>query len=163
MSYIALQRESAYHAAGNSCFARMTDRPGILPKEAEEVSTGGFNRYVGPMYRLPDADGGAVRRFAFVIAEKHMNAAGSAHGGMLMTLADVAMSRTSRLATGARDVSTVSLNCDFVGPGRLGDLVEARVCISRSARTMVFLSAELYAGERLLLVASGLWKIAVES
>jgi uncharacterized protein (TIGR00369 family) len=162
MFYIALQRESAYHAMENACFALMTHRPGVLPEEAHEVSTSGFNRYVGPLYRLPDADGGAVKRFAFVVADKHMNAAGSAHGGMLMTLADAAMSRTARLATDAEGVSTVSLNCDFVGPGRLGDLVEARVRISRRARTMVFLSAELYAGERLLLVASGLWKIAVE-
>jgi uncharacterized protein (TIGR00369 family) len=141
----------------------MADRPHGLPQEAQEVSTGGFNLTVGPFYRLPDVDGGALRRFAFVIADKHMNAAGSVHGGMLMTFADMAMGQTSRLETGAKGGSTVSLNCDFVGPGRLGDVVEARVRVSRRARTMVFLSAELFASDRLLLVATGLWKIIVES
>jgi acyl-coenzyme A thioesterase 13 len=161
--YIALQRENAYQGKETPSLARMMDRPQGLPEEALELPLVGFNLYVGPLYRLPDGDGGALRRFTFVIADKHMNAAGSAHGGMLMTLADVAMSQSARLETGANGVNTVSLNCDFVGPGRLGDLAEARVRVSRRARTMVFQSAELYAGDRLLLVATGLWKIVVES
>ena len=134
----------------------MTERPPGLPAEAEEVSVGGFNLTVGPLFRLPDAEGGAVTRFAFAVAEKHMNSAGSVHGGMLMSFMDVAMSRTSRAASGAPRCSTVSLTCDFVGPGRLGDLIEARVRVTRLTRTMVFLSGELRVGERVLLVANGL-------
>jgi uncharacterized protein (TIGR00369 family) len=141
----------------------MTDRPPGIPPEAEIASTGGFNHYVGPLYRLPDGEDGAVKRFVFAVAEKHMNGSGSVHGGMLMSFADVAMSRSSRLVSGAKSCSTVSLNCDFVGPGRLGDVIEARVRVTRKARTMVFLSAELVAGERTLLVATGLWKIAGEA
>ncbi len=80
-----------------------------------------------------------------------------------MTFADMAMGQTLRAETGARGSSTVSLNCDFVGPGHLHDVVEARVHVSRRARTMVFLSAELLAGERLLMVASGLWKVVAPS
>lgn len=137
----------------------MSDRPQALPPEAQEIATVGFNHYVGPFYRLPDMEEGALKRFALVILENHMNSAGSVHGGVLMTLADMAMGHTSRIETGAQGGSTVSLNCDFVGPGRLGDLVEARVRISRRARTMIFLSAELFAGDRLLLVATGLWKM----
>ena len=137
----------------------MTDRPQGLPEEAQEISSAGFNNYVGPFYRLPDVDGGAVRRFAFVVAEKHMNAAGTIHGGMLMSFVDMAMGQSSRAETGATGGSTVSLNSDFVGPGRLHDVIEARVRVSRRARTMIFLSAELFAGDRLLLVATGLWKV----
>jgi uncharacterized protein (TIGR00369 family) len=137
----------------------MTDRPVGLPEEAEEISSVGFNRFVGPFYRLPDLEEGAVRRFAFVVTEKHMNAAGSVHGGMLMALADMSMGQTARLSTGATGGSTVSLNCDFVGPGRPNDVIVSRVRISRRARTMMFLSAELLAGDRLILVATGLWKL----
>jgi acyl-coenzyme A thioesterase 13 len=141
----------------------MQAHPPGIPPEAEIASTGGFNAYVGPLYRLPDGEGGALKRFAFVAGDKHMNGSGTVHGGMLMSFADVAMSRTSRLTTGAKGVSTVALNCDFVGPGKLGDVIEARVRVTRQARTMVFLSAELVAGERILLVATGLWKIAGEA
>ncbi|HEX3674425.1 MAG TPA: PaaI family thioesterase [Rhizomicrobium sp.] len=132
--------------------------PGI-PADAEVASAGGFNSYVGPLYRLADAEDGAVKRFAFVVEDKHMNSAGTLHGGMLMTFADVAMSRTSRVISDGRNCSTVALNCDFVGPGKLGDVVEARVRVTRKARTMVFLSAELVADGRTLLVATGLWKV----
>jgi uncharacterized protein (TIGR00369 family) len=138
----------------------MPPHPPAIPPEAEIASTGGFNAYVGPLYRLPDD--GETKRFAFKIEDKHMNGSGSVHGGMLMSFADVAMSRTSRLVTGAKGVSTVALNCDFVGPGKLGEVVEARVRVTRTARTMVFLSSELVVGERVLLVATGLWKIAGE-
>jgi uncharacterized protein (TIGR00369 family) len=141
----------------------MTTRPPGLPPEAELASTGGFNEYVGPLWRLPDEEGGAVTRFAFVAEDKHMNGAGTVHGGMLMALADTAMSRTTRLATGAKGVSTVALNCDFVTAGKLGELIEARVRITRQARTMVFVSAELVAAGRVLLVATGLWKPAGEA
>lgn len=156
---IALQRENPYQGKEAKSFAAMADRPAGLPEEAQEVSSVGFNHYIGPFYRLPDAEGGAVRRFAFVVAEKHMNSAGSVHGGMLMTFVDMSMGQTSRAETGATGGSTVSLNSDFVGPGRLHDVIEARVRVSRRARTMVFLSAELFAGDRLLLVATGLWKV----
>jgi uncharacterized protein (TIGR00369 family) len=133
-----------------------------LPDGAEDISTGGFNRFAGPFYRLPDegADENRVRRFAFVVLEKHMNGSGSVHGGLLMTFADIAMSRTSRLASGAKSCSTVALNCDFVGPGRLGDLIGIRVRVSRQTRTLVFLTAEISCGERVLMNAQGLWRIA---
>jgi acyl-coenzyme A thioesterase 13 len=158
--HIALQRETPYQSFRKAIsFVSMSDRPPGLPEEAQEVSFVGFNRYVGPFFRLPDAEDGGTPRFAFVVADKHMNAGGTIHGGMLMSFVDMAMGQTARLTTGASGGSTVSLNCDFVGPGRLGDVIEAQVRVTRRARTMIFLSAEIRAGDRLLLVATGLWKV----
>lgn len=137
----------------------MTDNDNLLPEGAELASTGGFNQYIGPLYRLPDEEGGAVKRFCFVAAAHHMNAAGTVHGGMLMSFTDVSLSRTTRLATGAKRTATVSLTTDFVGPGRLGDLIQSRVRITRQTRTMVFLSGEIFCGERKLVIATGLWKV----
>jgi len=135
----------------------MSDVARALPEGAENISVGGFNRFAGPFYRLPDE--GDVRVFALVVLEKHMNGSGSTHGGLLMTFADIAMSRTSRLATGARSCSTVSLNCDFAGAGKLGDLIEIRVRVTRKTRTLVFLTSEMASGDRVLMQAQGLWKI----
>lgn len=89
-----------------------------------------------------------------------MNCAGTVHGGMLMSLADISMSRAARDGTDAQNSSTVSLSCDFVGPGKLGDVIEAHVRVTRRTRTIVFLSADILSGGRTLLVASGVWKIA---
>ena len=130
-----------------------------LPADAENISAGGFNKYVGPLYRLADGADGS-RRYAFAVAEKHMNAAGTLHGGMLMAFADVSMSRTARQARNAASCSTVSLSCDFLAHGKLGDAIESRVRVTRSTRTMVFMSAEIRADNHLLLMtASGVWKI----
>ena len=135
----------------------MSDVLDTLPQGAENISLGGFNRHAGPIWRLP-VDG-EVRRFALVVADKHMNGSGSVHGGMLMMLADVSMSQTSRAATGATTCSTVSLSCDFVGPGKLGEILIASVRVTKKTRTMVFLSADIARGDRPIAVATGLWKI----
>ncbi len=141
----------------------MSETKARIPDGAENVSIAGFNHYVGPIYRLsldPDGMGG---RFAFIAEPKHMNSAGSVHGGMLMTFADVAMSQITRAgvprATPAKAGGTVSLTADFVGPGRLGDMIEAEVRVTRRTRTLAFMSADIFCGDRPILVATGLWKI----
>ena len=129
-----------------------------LPPGAEDISFSGFNRFIGPLYRLPDG-AARERRYCFIVSEKHMNASGSVHGGMLMAFLDISMSRTSRLETDASTCSTISLTCDFLAPGRLGDVIESHVRISRRSRTMVFMAAEARAGDRLLITAQGVWKV----
>ena len=149
---IAVQRETPYP------FFAMSDVLTTLPPQAENISRGGFNLHAGPIYRLP-ADG-EVRRFALPVIDKHMNGSGSVHGGLLMTFADISMSQTSRAVSGATSCSTVSLTCDFVGPAKLGDILESRVSVTRQTRTLVFLSTDIVVGSRIVAVATGLWKIA---
>lgn len=130
-----------------------------LPPGAESISSGGFNLYAGPFYLLSaDADG-AGARYGFVAEQKHMNGSGTVHGGLLMTFADVAMSRTARNVAKVAACNTVSLTADFIGPGKLGDLIEAHVRVTRRTRTLVFQSADIKADDRVLMVATGLWKI----
>jgi uncharacterized protein (TIGR00369 family) len=129
-----------------------------LPEGAEEIPFVGYNHHIGPLYQLPDREG--MHRFCFRVAGHHMNGVGAVHGGMLMSLADIAMSRAARIGTDASNSSTVSLSCDFVSPGKADEVIEARVRVTRRARTTVFLSADIVSGERVLLVASGIWKIA---
>lgn len=148
---IAVQRETAYP------FFPMSDVLTTLPPGAENISRGGFNLHAGPIWRLPAE--GEVYRFALPVIDKHMNGSGSVHGGLLMTFADISMSQSSRAATGAQSCSTVSLTCDFVGPGKAGDILESRVRVTRKTRTMVFLSADIVVGSRVVAVATGLWKI----
>jgi len=79
---------------------------------------------------------------------------------MLMTFADVSMSQAARAVFDGKGCNTVSLSCDFVSPGKFGELIESRVRVTRRTRTMVFISAEVVAGDRPLLIATGLWKLA---
>ncbi|HWD26260.1 MAG TPA: PaaI family thioesterase [Rhizomicrobium sp.] len=134
----------------------MSEVPNGLPPEAENLSLGGFNLHAGPIWRLL-ADG-EVRRFALPIVDKHLNGSGNVHGGVLMTFADISMSQTARALTGGA-CNTVSLTCDFVGPGKPGEILEARVRVTRQTRTLVFLLCDIVVGERPVAVATGLWKI----
>jgi uncharacterized protein (TIGR00369 family) len=136
----------------------MSEVPDGLPAEAENLSLGGFNLHAGPIWRL-SADGD-VRRFALRVVGKHLNGSGNVHGGVLMTLADIAMSHTARAVSGAPSTATVSMTCDFVGPGKLGEILEARVRVTRQTRTLVFLGCDIGVGARGVAVATGLWKIA---
>lgn len=130
-----------------------------LPAGAENISARGFNLHAGPFYRFAlDADG-LGGRYGFIVVPKHLNEGGSIHGGVLMTFADVAMSRTARGAVGGDSCNTVSLTADFVGPGKLGDLVEAAVRVTRRTRTLIFQTANIAIGDRVIMVATGLWKI----
>ena len=124
----------------------------------EEISLVGFNRHIGPIFLLAPEDDG-TQRYVFTAREIHLNAAGTVHGGMLMSFMDVAMSKTARGASATSRLSTIALSCDFVSPARFGDRIEARVRIRRRARSVVFLSGELVAEVRTLLIATGLWKV----
>lgn len=135
----------------------MSELPDGLPPGAENISRGGFNLHAGPIYRLPDE--GAVRRFALPVLDKHLNGSGNVHGGLLMTFADISMSQTARAATGAPGCNTVSMTCDFVGPGKAGETLACSVRVTRKTRTLVFMSADIVSGDRPVAVATGLWKI----
>ena len=140
-------------------YAMNENAPPSIPGGAENVSMRGFNLYIGPIWQISKSADGMSARFAFVPDAKHMNGAGTVHGGMLMAFADVAMSRTARLGP-ERGSNTVSLTADFVGPGKQGELIEAHVRVSRRTRTLVFMSADIVAEGRMLLVATGVWKLA---
>ena len=43
--------------------------------------------------------------------------------------------------------------------GKLGEILVSRVTVTRQTRTMVFISADIVCGERIVGVATGLWKI----
>jgi hypothetical protein len=57
----------------------------------------GFHELVGPIWKRPCGDGD---RYAFLTEAKHHNRSGVVQGGMLMTFADRAMSRTCWYANG---------------------------------------------------------------
>lgn len=114
----------------------------------------GFNKYVGPVWQAPDgAD------FLFDIREEHLNGGGALHGGMMMALADIVMGRTVHDALEGGKALTISLNCDFIGPSKLGERVRGTAAITRKTRSIVFINCELAVGDRTIMTATGIWKI----
>ena len=115
----------------------------------------GFLDLVGPIWERPS---GNSYRYAFLAEPKHRSRRGHVQGGMLTTFADRAMGRTCWYANERQPQTTVQLDIHFVDAVLVGDFVEARCTVVRRTRTLVFMSAELVVGERVMATANGIWK-----
>jgi uncharacterized protein (TIGR00369 family) len=115
-----------------------------------------FGDLVGPVWLREE---NAQPRFAFVVAPKHLNHAGNLHGGMLMTVADQSMGMTARKASGGKRHATIELNIQFVDGVRLGEFVEAHPEVVRATRSLIFMQVRMVVGVRLVVTATGIWKI----
>jgi uncharacterized protein (TIGR00369 family) len=78
------------------------------------------------------------------VADKHANARGTAHGGLLLTLADIALGYTAAFSEDAPlSLTTANLSADFAGSAGVGDWLEAHVDIQKIGHRLVFANAYL--------------------
>jgi acyl-coenzyme A thioesterase 13 len=116
-----------------------------------------FMEMLGPIY-IKSVDKSRV--VALRISEKHLNNAGIAHGGMLVTLADSALGiNLSYRDDPPRRMVTASLSTDFLEPALLGEWLEAYVTIQRVGAHLAFASCNLQTEKKQVLRASGVFFI----
>lgn len=99
---------------------------------------------------------------AFVIGlrveDKHTNARGTAHGGLLLTLADIALGYTAAFsADPPLSLTTANISADFAGHAQVGDWVEAHVDIQKIGSRLVFANAYLLVGSDRVARASAVF------
>ncbi len=124
---------------------------------AEVEKAGPFLALTGPLYVRRE---GKQFRVAMRLEEKHLNASGIAHGGMLAAFADSALGMSLCLATRrGPPMVTVSLTTDFLGAGLPGDWLEAAVEIAKVGGRLAFASCLVTAGERRVFRASGVFAV----
>lgn len=87
-------------------------------------------------------------------ARKHCNTGGMIHGGLLMTMADLALCAACRDGLEGERAITVSLNAEFLSAGQEGDFVEAKAELTRRGRSMAFARCLITAGDKTLMTAS---------
>ena len=104
------------------------------------------------------ADGEA--QVALELAPRHMNSWHVSHGGLTMTLLDVAMSLAGRsLYPDAKAAVTVDMNTSFVQPGgRPGGRLVARGKAFHRSTTMCFCEGEVWNGDKLVAKSMGTFK-----
>src|SRR5690349_17547888 len=110
----------------------------------------GFIGLVGPLWTRQDGD---AHRYAFLAEDKHHNRRGVVQGGMLMTFADRAMGMTCWYANERQPQATVQLDVHFIDAVQIGEFVEAKCSVVRRTRSLVFMSAELVVGSRVVATA----------
>lgn len=117
----------------------------------------GFDVLIGPMYYTKTESNDF--KFITKILDKHLNANGVAHGGFSMTLTDIFFGTLAFVASGKRLTSTISLNCNFVSPGLQDEIVECDARVIRTTRSMIFIEGNLMSKDKIIVSASGIWKI----
>lgn len=135
-----------------------------LATPTEPTLASGYEAYVGPVRKV---EGGDAYALSFTIEQHHLNGADMLHGGMMMSFAAIVLAGAAREAAAeqgaGRDVEALSVNCDFTGPGKPGDVVTAVAEITRRTRTVVFLSCDLKVEDgdqpRMLMAATGVYRI----
>jgi acyl-coenzyme A thioesterase PaaI-like protein len=112
--------------------------------------TSPFLETTGPFFYRKEPDGRFV--IGLRILPKHANARGGAHGGLLMTLLDIALGYSSGLSQDPpAKLTTASLAADFVGAPKVGDWVEAHVDVQKVGGRLAFANAFLVVdGERVV-------------
>ncbi len=111
----------------------------------------------GPFY---SSGRGAQMKIGLRVLEHHLNARGAVHGGMLMTMADIALGYA--MATSAEppvQAVTAQISTDFAGSARLGDWIESSADIQKVGRTLAFCNVYLHVGDQRIVRASGIFAV----
>mgnify|MGYP003326954505 FL=1 len=116
-----------------------------------------FVGLVGPLWYKPEGD---RLRIGLPLETRHGNPMGWAHGGLLVTVADMVMGAGSGYATGILwPHPTVSLSTEFVKGAKLGQWLEGGARIARRTINFCFCSCDLVCGGEVVLIASGVFKV----
>ncbi len=97
--------------------------------------------------------------FSIKILENFLNTGGIAHGGFIATIADTGMGNAAHISAGNKRCVTINLDIKFISAGQLNDKLIGRVKVLKKTKTLVFISSEIFASEKIVATASGTWKI----
>ena len=97
--------------------------------------------------------------FKTTISENHLNAAGIVHGGFIAALVDAGAGTAAHRSTDNNPCVTISLELKFISAVKIGQELIGRTKIQKKTKSLVFLTCELTAENKIVATASGVWKI----
>ena len=129
-----------------------------MTEEFKQISTtSGFMKHNGGIFFRTISEN--EYEFKTTIKENHLNAANITHGGFIAALVDAgAGTAAHRVADGSPCV-TISLELKFISVVKLGQELIGNTKIQKKTKSMVFLTCELKAENKIVATASGVWKI----
>ena len=93
------------------------------------------------------------------INENHLNSAGITHGGFIAALIDAGVGTAAHKVSGENQCVTVSLELKFISSVKLGQELIGVAKVQKKTKSLVFLTCELRADDKISATASGIWKI----
>ena len=98
-------------------------------------------------------------QFKTTIKENHLNSAGITHGGFIAALVDAGAGTAAHRSAENKPCVTISLELKFISAIKLGQELIGKTIIQKKTKSMVFLTCELTAENKIVATASGVWKI----
>ncbi len=115
----------------------------------------GFGTVAGPFFERRGPGGGYAR--AFRVGAHQTNGMGNAHGGMLLTFADMAFGHAVRMQRNLWWV-TVRLTCDFLSSAQVGEWVEGAAEVIGEEDDLFAVRGRVWVDNRTILTGQGLFK-----
>ena len=97
--------------------------------------------------------------FKTTIKENHLNSAGITHGGFIAAIVDAGTGTAAHRAADNKPCVTISLELKFISVVKLDQEIIGITKIQKKTKSMVFLTCELKAENKIVATASGVWKI----
>ena len=97
--------------------------------------------------------------FKATINENHLNAAGITHGGFIAAIVDAGAGTAAHRAAESNPCVTISLELKFISAVQLGQELIGLAKVQKKTKSLVFLTCELRADDKIAATASGVWKI----
>ncbi|WP_135211425.1 PaaI family thioesterase [Vitreimonas flagellata] len=114
----------------------------------------GFVGQIGPLHRRV-VDG--VATMGFRVEERHTNGMKNAHGGMLMSFADMAWGQIVSVETSSYWV-TVRLTVDFLSSAHIGEWIEGGSELIEAKEDLFLVRGRVWSGDRTLMTGTGVFK-----
>lgn len=115
----------------------------------------GFGRQVGPLFEK--RENGVLTR-GFRVGEHHTNGMENAHGGMLMTFADMAWGGAVENDDDTWWV-TIRLVCDFLSGAPRGSWIEGRGDVISEVDSIHTVEGRIWCGDKTLITGTGIFKV----
>ena len=130
----------------------------FMKKEFEQISVKpGFMKHNGGLLFKTVSEN--EYQFKTTIKENHLNSAGITHGGFICAVVDAGAGTAAHRAAENNPCVTISLELKFISTVKLGQELIGTVKIQKKTKSMVFLTCELKASDKIVATASGVWKI----
>ena len=129
-----------------------------MTKEFEQISIKpGFMKHNGGLLFKKISEN--EYQFKTTIKKNHLNAAGIAHGGFISAVVDAGAGTAAHKVSSNTPCVTISLELKFISIVKLGQELIGTTKIQKKTKSMVFLTCELKASNKIVATASGVWKI----
>jgi uncharacterized protein (TIGR00369 family) len=115
-----------------------------------------FEVFIGPVF---ERGAPGEKTFALPVDERHVNARGVIHGGMLMTFADCALGQAVWDVTDRAPSVTLNMQGQFLKTAKAGDVVLVKPELIRRTKAFVFMRGDFKVKDEPVFAVTSVWKL----